>query len=439
MSEADLILAPRWLLPMAPPAAVIEDQALVIAGGRIAALLPAGEARRRYPGAAWRDLPHHALLPGLINMHTHAAMCLMRGLADDLPLKVWLEKHIWPAEQQWVGAEYVRDGTALAVAEMIRGGVTCFNDNYFFPDQAAAVVQEAGMRAALGAPVIDVPTGWAASLDEYLERASQVHRATQASPLLRLTLAPHAPYTVNDTAFARLAELARELDARVHLHLHETASEVSHSLAIHGERPLARIARLGLLNDRLLAVHMTELTGDEIAHLAAAGVHVVHCPESNLKLASGICPVWELKEQGVNVTLGSDGAASNNDLDLWGEMRSAALLAKGFSGDPVALPAPAVLAMTTIDAARALGWDDEIGSLEPGKAADLCAVNLDHPATQPVHHVLSTLVYAAGRDQVSDVWVAGRPLLADGRFVSLDFAAIGGRAVYWRQRLAEWR
>lgn len=334
METIDTLIKARWIIPVEPDDTVLEHHALAIRAGRIVALLPSAEADDRYRADKVHELPHHALIPGLVNTHTHAAMSLMRGLADDLPLMEWLKGHIWPAEGRWVGAEFVEDGTLLAMAEMLRGGVTCFNDMYFFPEITAHAAARAGMRAALGLIVIDFPTAWAANADEYIAKGLALYDDHKDEALLSFCFAPHAPYTVSDEPLKRIRTLANELDLPVHMHVHETAHEVEESMARFGMRPLERLAQLGLVGPNLLAVHMTQLEDAEIAHLAEAGAHVLHCPESNLKLASGFCPVQKLLDAGVNVCLGTDGAASNNDLDLMGEMRTAALLAKGWPGMP---------------------------------------------------------------------------------------------------------
>lgn len=426
----------RWIVPIEPEGQVLEHHALVIQDGRILALLPQAEAAMRYTAETCLNLDHHVLMPGLINAHTHASMNLLRGLADDLPLMTWLQDHIWPAEARWVNPDFVRDGTLLAIAEMLRGGVTCFNDMYFFPEAAAAAAREAGIRACLGLIAVDFPTAYARCLDEYLDKGLALHEALKLEPLLHTAFAPHAPYTVSAPALERICRLAVDLNIPVHIHVHETAAEVAQFTAENGCRPLQRLEQLGLLSPHLLAVHMTQLESAEIKRLAQAGAHVAHCPESNLKLASGFCPVARLDAAGVNVALGTDGAASNNDLDLFGEMRLAALLGKSIAGDAAALPAARVLRMATINGARALGLATETGSLEPGKSADVIAVDLGAPETEPVYHPLSTLVYAAGRHQVSDVWVAGRRLLADRQLTTLDIAEIVQRARRWRDQIA---
>jgi 5-methylthioadenosine/S-adenosylhomocysteine deaminase len=362
-------------------------------------------------------------------------MTLLRGIADDLPLMDWLQGYIWPAENHWVNADFVRDGTELAIAEMLRGGVTCFNDMYFFPDAAAQVVRQCGMRASLGLIVLDFPTAWGSGPQEYLDKGLALREQYKSDPLLSFMFAPHAPYTVSDPWLSKVRILADELDMPVHIHLHETADEVSMSLRKSGKRPIARLMELGLFTPALLAVHMTQLTEQEIADSARCGIHIVHCPESNLKLASGFCPVEKLLAAGVNVALGTDGAASNNDLDMFGEMRSAALLAKGVAGDAAAVPAETALRIATLNGARALGLDKVAGSLVPGKWADVTAVNLGDLETQPVHHPLSALVYSAGRRQVSDVWVAGKRLLQDGELTRIDVPSLAARVDIWQQRI----
>lgn len=431
------LLNARWIIPVEPEGQVLDHHALIIQDGRILDLLPQAEAAARYVAETCLNLDQHVLMPGLINTHTHASMTLLRGLADDLPLMTWLQDHIWPAEARWVNPEFVYDGTRLAIAEMLRGGVTCFNDMYFFPEAAAAVAREAGMRACVGLIAVDFATAYARHLDEYLDKGLALHEALKPEPLLHTAFAPHATYTVSAPALERIGQLAADLDIPVHIHAHETAAEVAQFTAEHGCRPLQRLEQLGLLSPHLLAVHMTQLESAEIARLAQAGAHIAHCPESNLKLASGFCPVARLDKAGVNVALGTDGAASNNDLDLFGEMRLAALLGKSIAGDAAALPAARVLRMATINGARALGLAAEIGSLELGKSADVIAVDLGAPETEPVYHPLSTLVYAAGRHQVTDVWVAGRRLLADRQLTSLDIVETVQRARRWRDQIAD--
>lgn len=431
----DSLVHARWVVPVEPDCRARTDHCVVIDHGHIADVLPSAQARQQYTAREEVTLPEHALIPGLVNTHTHAAMTLFRGFADDLPLMVWLNDHIWPAESRWVSESFVRDGTRLAAAEMIMSGTTCFNDMYFFPDIVARVAQDAGIRACIGLIMIDFPTAWAKNAEEYLHKAVQVHDEVRDIELISTAFAPHAPYTVSDAALKKIKVMADELDIPVHIHLHETQHEIDESLSRHGVRPLERLSRLGLLTDRLLAVHATQLLGPEITAMAEHGVHVIHCPESNLKLASGMCPVHELLGSGVNVAMGTDGAASNDDLDMLGEIRTAALLAKGVSGDPTAVPAEQALAMATINGARALGLDDLIGSLRTGKSADMVAVDLGAIATQPVYDPVAQLVYSASRGLVSDVWIAGRRRLRRGVLIDVDVAELRGIAKEWASRL----
>ena len=432
----DLLIEPRWLVPVEPHGVVLEDHAVAIDGDRIVAVLPRGEARTRYSPRERVDLPAHALIPGLVNAHTHNPMTLMRGVGDDLSLMIWLKDHIWPIEAKVMGPEFVRDGIELAIAEMLRGGTTCCNENYFFPDIQAATYRRLGFRAMVGLPVIEFPSAWANTRDEYFDKALAVHDEFRDELLLGTSFAPHAPYTVSDASFERIRMLSDQLDLPVHLHLHETAQEVEGSKREHGARPFARMRALGLVNDHLIAVHMTQLTDAEMAACAEAGVSVVHCAESNLKLASGFCPVQKLRDAGVNVALGTDGCASNNDLDMIGEMRTAALLAKAVANDASALDAASTLRAATLGGARALGWDGHIGSIEAGKQADLTAVRLDDIETQPMYEVISQLVYAGGRHQVSDVWIAGVRKLRTRVPVDLDMVELRAMARRWRERIA---
>ena len=436
MTAVDTLINSRWIAPVEPPATLLEHHSVAIHEGRILDILPTEQALRSYTANIEHSLQHHLLVPGLINTHTHAAMSLLRGLADDLPLDEWLNNHIWPAESRWVNEEFVHDGTQLAMAEMLRCGTTCFNDMYFFPDITARAAAHCGMRATVGLIVLDFPTVWAHDADEYISRGLAVHDQYRGDPLIRTLFAPHAPYTVSDKPLEHIRVLADELDIGIHMHVHETADEVDKAIELTGKRPLQRLQDLGLLSPAMLAVHMTQLSAEEISLYAASGAHMVHCPESNLKLASGFCPTQALSAAGINVALGTDGAASNNDLDMLGEMRTAALLGKAVSGDASALPAASILEMATLNGARALGIDADTGSLLPGKWADITAVCLDTIETQPVYNPVSQLVYACGREQVTDVWVAGRHLLKERRLTTLDGNDILERSREWRARIS---
>jgi 5-methylthioadenosine/S-adenosylhomocysteine deaminase len=431
-----VLIRAGYVVPVRPRDVVYQDYCVAIADDRILDLLPWHDARKAWPDAEVVCLPGHVLLPGLINAHTHTPMTLLRGYADDMELHVWLKEHIWPAEREFVGPEFVADGTRLAIAEMIRAGTTCFNDMYFFPDSAIDVCIEAGMRASIGITIIEIETAWARDVDSYIEKGMRLYEKWKSQPLISFTLSPHAPYTVSDETLVRVSSLSEEWDLPVHIHLLETEWEIKQSYQQHDRHPLNRLERHGLLNSRLQAVHMTQISADDVELLTNAAVNVIHCPQSNLKLASGICPLTELLNAGINVALGTDGAAANNDLDLLAEAQTAALLAKGMSGDAKAVNAFQVLEMMTINGARALGLGDITGSIEPGKQADLCALDLDAPETQPLHHVVSQLIYAASRRQFTDVWVAGKRLLDDGSLTTIDLNAVLDSAGKWQSRLA---
>ncbi|MEJ2400991.1 MAG: TRZ/ATZ family hydrolase [Xanthomonadales bacterium] len=425
-----------YVVPVRPRGQVLEAHSVAVCGDRIAGIVPREEAQARWPAADRVELPGHVLLPGLVNAHTHAPMSLLRGYADDMALTTWLQEHIWPAERRHVAPEFVRDGTRLAVAEMLRSGTTCFNDMYFFPDATIDVCREVGMRASIGITIIEFESAWATSVDRYIEKGLALLDAWGADPLLRFTLSPHSPYTVSDDTLARIAALSRERALPVHIHLLETEWEIKQSYQQHDVHPVSRLEQQGLLNERLQAVHMVHTSADDIAKIAATGASVVHCPQSNLKLASGFCPVGALLDAGVNVAIGTDGAASNNDLDLLAETQTAALLAKAVAGDARVLSAGQALEIMTLNGARALGMADDIGSIEAGKQADLCAIDLATPATQPLHNVVSQLLYAASSGQVSDVWVAGRRVLNSGRLTTIDESEVLASAERWRARLA---
>ena len=434
--QTELLIHPQWIILVDTQDSILEDHCIAVSGGRIQAILLNENAHSVIEAERELSLPGHVLIPGLINAHTHSPMTLLRGLADDLPLMTWLNQHIWPAEQRWVDPEFVLAGTRLAALEMLKSGTVCFNDMYFYPEVTARAATDAGMRAVVGMILVDFSTGYADSPEEYFRKGLALHDRYRDHTLIRTAFAPHSPYAVSDESLEQVRTLADELDVPVHIHLHETHDEIVQSLREHGERPIARMERLGLLGPNLVAVHMTQLEEAEIESVACAGGHVVHCPESNLKLASGFCPAAKLLAAGINVALGTDGAASNNDLDLLGETQTAALLAKGVAGSASALPAYAALRMATINGARALGLDAETGSLEPGKSADMVAIDLRDPDTQPVYSPVSQLVYAAGRDQVRHVWVAGRQLIRDGEPTTLDPRAILEEARCWGARIA---
>jgi 5-methylthioadenosine/S-adenosylhomocysteine deaminase len=433
--KADLVIEARWVIPMEPLGSVLEDSAIAVSDGGIVAVLPSSEMRTRCIAGHTRKLDEHLVMPGLVNLHTHAAMTLMRGMADDRSLMQWLTQHIWPVEEKHVSAQFVYDGTLLACAEMLKAGVTCFNDMYFFPEMAGQAAVEAGMRAALGIISIEFPTAYASDAQDYLRKGLAMRDQFKNEPLLSFCMAPHAPYTVSDKSFERILTLSEQLQIPIHIHLHETVGEIRDSLRDFGMRPIGRLEKLGLLGPGLIAVHAVHLEDAEIALLAQLGCTVAHCPASNLKLSSGIAPVAKLSAAGINIGLGTDGAASNNRLDIFSEMRLGSLLAKASSGNAETLPAYQSLRMATLNSARALGLDKMIGSIEPGKSADLCAVKLDSVELAPCYDPVSHLVYAAGREHVSDVWVRGEPRVVNGALTTLDESDLKSRASAWRTRI----
>ncbi len=430
MKLIDTLLHGRYIVPVDELAGqmVLENYTIAINDTLIIDLLPTAEVHKHYQAQAEKHYNEQVLMPGLINSHTHAAMNLFRGLADDLHLMDWLQNHIWPAEASFVNDAFVQHGVELAVAEMLRGGTTCFNDMYFYPDITARVAAEAGIRACVGLIIIDFPTVWANSAEEYLDKGLAVRDHFKEHELITTAFAPHAPYTVSDDSLQKIAMLANELDLSIHMHVHETADEIEQAIQADGKRPLQRLDELHLLSPALQAVHMTQLTADEIQHVAETGTTVIHCPESNMKLASGVCPVNALQQAGVNVALGTDSASSNNDLDMFMEMRSAALLAKITTRDATVLPAYEALKMATINGARALGIDHLTGSICRGKSADIIAVNFDTIEATPMYDPVSHLVYCCSRNQVTDVWIAGRQRLKDRQLTSMDETAIRHKA-----------
>ena len=434
MEKIDSLICAAHVVPVAPHG-VLRDHAIAVKGGRIVAVLAREAAMARFEAANLVNLEHHVLIPGLVNLHCHAAMTLMRGFADDMPLMAWLQEHVWPAEARHVSDELAHDGSLLAMGEMLRAGITCVNDMYFFPEATARAALRAGMRASLGVIAIEFPSNYASDAYNYLQKGLATRDAYAGESLLSFTLAPHAPYTVGDDTLKRIAALAEELDVPIHTHVHETRDEVEEGEKQHGARPLERLRRLGLVGPRLIAVHAVHLEDHELDLLAREGVSVAHCPSSNLKLASGVARLAGMRSRGINVGLGTDGAASNNRLDVLTEMRTAALLAKAMSGDAATLGAREALEMATLGGARALGMADTIGSLEPGKWADITAVDFSSPETSPCYDVVSHLAYAAGREHVSHVWVAGEPLVADRHLLTLDAQDLQAKARWWQGKL----
>ena len=434
--KIDLLINSRWIIPVVPENRVFEHCALAIDQQKIVGIYPQAEAKTKFDPVSVVDLADHILMPGLVNAHGHAAMSLLRGYADDLPLQPWLEEHIWPVEARVLSAEFVADGTNLAMAEMIKTGTTCFADMYFFADAVAEQVQRSGMRSQIGFTVFDFPTAGGKDPDDYIHKGLKLRDTYKGDGLIKIACAPHAPYTVGDDTMRRIATYANELEMAVHIHCHETAQEVADSLKLYGCRPLQRLDDLGVLLPQTQLVHMTQIDDEDIRLIQDNNCHVVHCPESNLKLASGFCPVGKLIDAGINVAIGTDGAASNNDLDLFGELKTAALLAKAVANDASVLDAHAALRMATINGAKALGWDDQIGSLEAGKSADMIAVEISSLSQKPLYNPASQLVYSNAGSQVTHSWVAGKALLRERSLVTLDEENLIRRADAWRNQIS---
>lgn len=437
ITAADIRINARWLIPIEPADVVLEHQAVLVQGDRIAAIVSQDEADARFRAKEVIDLSSHVVLPGLINMHGHAAMSLFRGMADDLPLMTWLNDHIWPAEGAFVSEAFIADGTQLAMAEMLRTGTTTFSDMYFFPEIVAQLAHDAGMRAQVCFPLLDFPTPWGSGPDEYLSKGETFINQWQNNAFIMPAIGPHAPYTVSDEPLQKAVALSQATGAPIQIHLHETAFEVADALEKSGKRPTARLAELKVLGANTQCVHMTQIDESDLALLRATGAHVIHCPESNLKLASGLSPVQTFRKAGVNVAIGTDGAASNNDLNLFGELNTAAMLAKVVAEDASALSAHEALAMATIQGARALGRDHELGSLAAGKLADIIAVDLGDPFLQPVYDPASHLVYSNHGRQVSHSWINGVPQVQEGKLTRIDVPDLMLRVQDWADRIRE--
>ncbi len=433
--EADFLIHPEWLVPMSKKGLILTDHSLAIADNKIVAIGDTTSLKQSVTARREITLPNHVLIPGLINSHGHSPMTLLRGFADDMSLRPWLEEKIWPAEGQWVSEEFVRDGATLAIAEMLRSGTTAFTDMYFFPDEVAKVAIKANIRTLLAAPVLDFPTVWAQDADEYIRKTTDLNDRYKNNNLVQVAFGPHAPYTVSDAPLRHISTLANELDIPIHIHVHENSAEIEESVAKTGMRPLQRLNELGLLSQLLQCVHTTQLQEQEMDMLAAAGVSIVHCAASNAKLASGLCQTQAVLDAGINLCLGTDGAASNNELNMINEMRMAALFGKACADNAAATSAWDVLQMATVNGARALGREDMLGTLETGKLADCVAIDLGHMNTQPVYDPVSTLVYSAQGHQVSYVWVDGKLNLEKGELTMLDTFELLANAAAWAKKI----
>ncbi|MDP1574107.1 MAG: TRZ/ATZ family hydrolase [Coxiellaceae bacterium] len=424
MKTIDTLIHARWIVPVVPRNQILEQHSIAIQAGKILDILPTDLAKQNYTAQNTLDRSSHVVMPGLINTHAHTPMNLLRGLADDLALMDWLNNHIWPAEGKLLSEESVYAGSSLAIAEMLRGGTTLFNDHYFYPNVTARAAIDAGMRACVGLWVGNAPTGWAKDAEECLEKAAIEFENRPESDLITYAMAPHSPYITSDDHLLKTKTFADKHNLRFHIHLHETQAEIDIDLKQYNMRPMERFKKLGLLDDKLIAVHMVQLTDEEIALCAEKKINVSHNPESNLKLGGGFAPIAKLMKAGVNVCLGTDGAASNNDLDMFSELRTAALIAKAVASDPTVCDAMSALEMATINGAKAMGLADQIGSIEKGKMADIIAIDFNHLCTQPVFNPISHLAYAVNSLQVSDVFIAGKQLLNKGEFTALDIKKI---------------
>lgn len=434
--RVDTLIHARWIIPVNADRDLLEYHSLAIQGERIIDILPTTDIAGHYQATQEHNLDRHVLIPGFVNAHGHAAMSLFRGLADDLPLMDWLNNHIWPAESHWVNEEFVHDGTRLAVAEMIRCGTTTCSDHYFYSDAAATAISNAGMRAQIVSLILDFPSTWARDANDYIEKALATHERFHNHPLIQVGFGPHAPYTLGDEHLKKIADLAEQLDLPLQMHIHESTDEINQAIEKDGRRPIQRLADLDFLSPRLQCVHMTWMNESDYSLITRNGCHVVHCPESNLKLASGFMPLNRMQQEGINVALGTDGCASNNDLDMLGEMRTAALLAKATGHDATALSAHEALAAATVNGARAMGIGDQTGSLENGKLADVAAFALDDIENHPLYHPVSQLVYTATRNQATHVWVSGRLLMDNRHLTTLDESSLIANARQWQKRIA---
>tara|TARA_R110002072_G_scaffold24747_3_gene83671 strand:- start:7165 stop:8496 length:1332 start_codon:yes stop_codon:yes gene_type:complete len=437
--RVDSIIYASHIIPVIPKGLALTNHAIVVDKGIILAILPQKECEALFSSSQNHSVNTHVIMPGLINAHGHAAMTLFRGLADDLPLMVWLNDHIWPAEGKWVSEEFVYDGTKLAIAEMIRSGTSCFSDMYFFPEMAAKAATEMGIRAQLCCPILDFPTAWGSGPEEYIQKSLALHEQYKDSKSIQIALGPHAPYTVSNGPLQEIKKLAIEKNIPVQIHLHETQFEVDEAITNSGLRPIQRLANLGLISHDLAlqCVHMTALTDQDITILKNSRAHIIHCPESNLKLASGFCETDKLLKQNINIALGTDGAASNNDLDMFGEMRTAALIAKAIAQDASAFDAVTAIEAATINGAKALGIEHITGSLEPGKSADFIAIDLNKLNSRPSYNIHSDIVYSINSQQVSDHWIQGKHLLKEGNLTHINEAAILKNAQEWAEKIQQ--
>ena len=434
-SRAELLIVGGSIVTMDGSRRVIENGAIAINGGRIVAIGPRAEVERQYRPAQTIDAHNRIIIPGLINGHTHIPMTLFRGLADDLDLQEWLTKYIFPAEAKNVNEEFVRVGTRLGLAEMIRGGTTTYCDMYYFEDAIADETAKAGVRGVLGETIIDFPVADNKTNAEAMAYAERFVSHWRGNDLIVAAIAPHAPYTVSEEHLKAIRAFSDRTGAPIVTHISETKREVEDSLKAKNASPIDYLDRIGFLNNRVIAAHVVWPTTEEIGILKSRGVGVVHNPQSNMKLASGVAPVPKMLSDGILVGLGTDGAASNNDLNMWEEMDTAAKLHKVFSGDPKVMTAQQAFELATIRGAEALHLGKQIGSLEVGKRADIVIVERDSLNQIPLYNIYSDLVYATKASDVETVIINGRVVMRDKRLLTLNEAAIKESALVFRERI----
>ncbi|HVF48879.1 MAG TPA: amidohydrolase [Pyrinomonadaceae bacterium] len=437
VAQVDLLVRGGVVVTMDATRRVIEDGAVAIARGRIVEVGPTDVLARKYPARRVIDARGRAVIPGLVNGHTHVPMTLFRGLADDLDLNEWLTKYIFPAEAKNVTEAFVRAGTRLGLAEMIRGGTTTYCDMYYFEDAIADETARAGMRGVLGETVIDFPVADNKTHEEAMAYTERFIRKWRGHALITAAIAPHAPYTVSAEHLKNVRALSDRTGAPIIIHVAETRKELDDSLRDRRARVVEYLSGLNFLNARVVAAHTVHLNAEEISILKRLGVGAVHNPQSNMKLASGVAPVPQMLAADLALGLGTDGAASNNDLDMWEEMDTAAKLHKLTSGDPRVVSAREALEMATIRGARALHLEREIGSLEAGKRADVVVVDLNGLHQTPSYNIYSHLVYATKASDVRSVVIEGRPVMLERRLLTLDEFAIKREAQIFRARIAQ--
>ena len=437
IQQVSTIISAKWICPVRPLNVTLEDHSIVIDENRIIDIIETKKIASLYQTHQHVQLHHHIVTPGLINAHTHAAMNLFRGFADDQPLHTWLHESIWPLEKKWVTPDFVYDGTLIACAEMLKSGVTTFNEMYFYPEAASRAIKQSGMRANIGLFVMDYPSNYANDGEDYLMKGLEARDGWRDEALITSSLAPHAPYSVSDKTLNQVLTYANQLNLTIHMHVHETENEILESIKQFQLRPIERLHRLGLLSPQFMAVHAVYLNDQDLNALSKESTSVIHCPTSNLKLGSGVADIETLQKHNINVCIGTDGSASNNKQDVLHDMQLASLLAKGLKKNPAIMDAKTSLEMVTINGAKALGLEDHIGSIEKGKYADLVAFNMDQVSTLPMYDPMSHLIYATSREEVSHVWVNGLLQYEEGLLTSIDTQLCKDIGLRWQLKIKQ--